>query len=305
MGWILLFLLAVAVLVFWMWIERWHLLLPSTIPALKWMGIRRVLSPESVNAIFYGRWIETYLKFLSRFFMNNPRRAKWLEETYHGKVLTPELAKAVINCDREIPLQDLGEKIIPYSRARDIVLSASKDIVLTSCGCKTRSDHSCKKVAPPYRTCMLIGSPLTDYLLEHKPLHSQRISQAEALTRLSEFHEMGLVHNAFFKDCLKDQFYVICNCCECCCLGFESMRHGIRQLAPSGYACVVDPEKCTACGKCVTRCMFGASTLDGKAAVSWEKCMGCGVCVSTCPSGARSLVLDEKKGLPMDVRKLA
>jgi len=33
--------------------------------------------------------------------------------------------------------------------------------------------------------------------------------------------------------------------------------------------------------------------------------MGCGVCIDVCPSHARSLVRDERKGVPLDVRLLA
>jgi ferredoxin len=39
--------------------------------------------------------------------------------------------------------------------------------------------------------------------------------------------------------------------------------------------------------------------------VNWETCMGCGVCVTQCPSEAISLLRDEKKGMPLDVRMLA
>ena len=39
--------------------------------------------------------------------------------------------------------------------------------------------------------------------------------------------------------------------------------------------------------------------------IDWQKCMGCGVCVSKCPNQALSLVRDERKGIPLDVRMLA
>jgi ferredoxin len=37
---------------------------------------------------------------------------------------------------------------------------------------------------------------------------------------------------------------------------------------------------------------------------NWDKCMGCGVCNSQCPKDAMTLVRDEGKGLPMDVREI-
>jgi ferredoxin len=39
-------------------------------------------------------------------------------------------------------------------------------------------------------------------------------------------------------------------------------------------------------------------------AQDWQKCMGCGICIDACPNHARSLVRDEGKGLPLDVRLL-
>ena len=39
--------------------------------------------------------------------------------------------------------------------------------------------------------------------------------------------------------------------------------------------------------------------------MNWETFMGCGVCVGRCPSEAMTLVRDERKGIPLDVRLLA
>ncbi len=68
---------------------------------------------------------------------------------------------------------------------------------------------------------------------------------------------------------------------------------------------VVKEETCKGCESIVDCCPFGAIYMkDGKSHVDWEKCMGCGVCESKCPNHARLMMLDERKGIPMDVRKL-
>jgi hypothetical protein len=292
-----------------MWIERGHILLPSTLPALRWLGIKRLLKGEGFNGIFYGRWIPQYIQFitfLARF--AGPKYKSWIMNTYHGKVLPHELAKAIVSIDQDIPLTDLGKKIIPYSRARDIVINAKTlDFIVTRCGCKTIRKEPCKVSEPPYHTCILIGDPvLTNFLMEHQPGVSRRVSREEALQLLENFHKQGLVHNAWFKDCIRDQFYVICNCCACCCLGFDMLKtFGVNQITPSGYMAVVDRNKCKGCGTCVEVCQFTANTVTGgKSAVRWEACFGCGQCATKCPNGARILELDERKGLPLDVRKL-
>ncbi|MGQ9555045.1 MAG: 4Fe-4S binding protein [Anaerolineae bacterium] len=48
-----------------------------------------------------------------------------------------------------------------------------------------------------------------------------------------------------------------------------------------------------------------AISVNGRAVVNWEACMGCGVCVGQCRNEAMSLVRDERKGVPLDVRALS
>ena len=82
------------------------------------------------------------------------------------------------------------------------------------------------------------------------------------------------------------------------------VKYGIPMIASSGYVAQVDEELCAACGTCEEACPFLAIKVDDNAAVNWENCMGCGACISQCPKEAISLVRDERKGTPMDVRAL-
>jgi len=75
-------------------------------------------------------------------------------------------------------------------------------------------------------------------------------------------------------------------------------------VASSGYVARVDEALCTGCAACQNACPFGAIRSNGTAAVDWEACMGCGVCVGQCSGGVVSLVRDERKGVPLDVRAL-
>ncbi|MGC9324114.1 MAG: ATP-binding protein [Desulfomonilia bacterium] len=301
---------ACALLLVWLWVERWHIILPGTWPALKWLGVWRTVT-GGVHGIWYGRHITSYVNVLgalARMCGPNGRFSRWLENTYHGKILTTELAKLIVSVEEDIPLQDVGSEVIPYARARDIVLHAPPDIVLTQCGCRElyrRKGRPCTMTDPPYQTCMLIGKPLTDFLLDHKPDTSRRITPGEALELLDQFHKAGYVHTAFFKSTLKDQFYVICNCCSCCCLGFVSLRAGIHQFISSGFIAAVNREVCDGCSTALVSCPFGAIELvDGKSYVKRDRCMGCGICIDRCPNNARFLHPDESKGMPLDVRGL-
>ena len=83
------------------------------------------------------------------------------------------------------------------------------------------------------------------------------------------------------------------------------VQHGAPMITSSGYVAQVEDAFCTACGTCVDACPFGALRVDATAHVTFEKCMGCGVCEGQCAQGAISLILDARKGVPLDVRALA
>lgn len=54
---------------------------------------------------------------------------------------------------------------------------------------------------------------------------------------------------------------------------------------------VVNPGKCTGCGRCVEPCPQGVNTVvpGEKVAVDFSACTACGTCVPACPGGARTL----------------
>jgi len=260
--------------------------------------------PKQVHSYAYLKWTREYVKWLSHHTIPNAgakKREKW-ENNYHAKVLTLGLAENVITLDKDIPLTDL-EQIIPYKTARKLVMKAPTDVVLYECACRWASGNNCK----PSRVCMVIGKPFTDAILEQHPDMAHRATKEEALALLRDEDKRGHIHTAWFKDVNLDRFYAICNCCKCCCVGVLAMnKFGMRSLSPSGYVTELDEARCTNCGKCAEACPFGAiSFTEKKLGFDWDKCMGCGVCVSQCPKEARSLVRDEKKGIPMDIREIA
>ena len=117
-----------------------------------------------------------------------------------------------------------------------------------------------------------------------------KISQEEALRRIAEAEDAGLVHMAR-NNVKKDMF--MCNCCACCCHGLEMINDGsyTEAFAPSRFQVRFDADACTGCGECVARCQFKAISLHDIAEVDFDRCYGCGNCAAVCPSGA--LVLTE------------
>ncbi len=230
-----------------------------------------------------------------------PPGKKSLSDGYHGKVLTHDHAKAIITLNTPIQLRDL-EQIIPYPLARYLVLDGPPAVVAYECACRHARVEPCR----PTQVCMVIGQPGVDFVLEHNPRSSRRLTQAEALELLRAEHERGHLHSAWFKDVMQNRFYAICNCCKCCCGGIEAMvKHQIPMVTSSGVVAAVDESLCNLCGACVDACPFEAfAATDSRLERNWDPCMGCGVCVDQCPVGALSLARDERKGIPLDVRQM-
>ena len=276
---------------------------PSTWRFVRTGGIRHLRNLNVFHGYVYMRLPYDYIGTgINRTFARlTPEGKQHLGNTYHGKVLTTELANSLITVNEEIPLRDL-EQVLPYPVARELVLAGPPDIVIFECPCR----HSRATPCQPTQVCMIVGQPFTDFILEHHGSRARRIDQVEAVALLQAEHERGHVHIAWFKTAMLDRFYAICNCCKCCCGGIDAMvNYGVPMVTSSGYVAQPDEALCVACGACEEICPFRAIHVNGTSVVDWELCMGCGVCVDHCPQESMALVRDERKGTPLDVRALA
>jgi Pyruvate/2-oxoacid:ferredoxin oxidoreductase delta subunit len=295
--------LAAAAPALWLYGERGRAVLPSTRKTWALGRSRGAGLYDMAHGYVYARWPKEYIGWALKYGAPrmDDRQRKSNAHHYHGKVVPTPLAEAIVTLDRALPLRDL-EQIIPYKTAREIVLDAAPAVAAFECPCRLRKADHCE----PTRVCMIVGQPFVDFILEHHPRDSTRLSTAEAVALLRAEHERGHLHAAYFKDAMQGRFYAICNCCSCCCGGIEMMvQHGSPMLAASGYVAQVDEDACAGCGTCELRCPFGAIHVDGWAAVDWQKCMGCGICESQCTVHGITLVRDERRGIPLDVRALA
>ncbi len=282
----------------WMWAERGRLLRPSTARLLR----EAARNGTRLHTYLYARLPREYIGLALKFTVPrfSPRSRQNAADHYHGKVLPTELATALISVNQAIHIPDL-EQIIPYPVARELILNSPPEVVAFECPCRMRKPHHCE----PTQVCMIVGQPFVDFMLEHHPARTRRLTPAEAITLLEEEHARGHIHAAYFKDAMLNRFYAICNCCACCCGAIEAMQHGVPMIAASGFVARVNPALCAACGQCATACPFHAIQIDSVSQVDWQRCMGCGVCVGQCPNAALTLERDERKGIPLDVRKLA
>ena len=272
---------------------------------------------DYLHGYVYGRWPYLYIRIATgehplarivaplvrafgQLFPPSPdSEGTTFADGYHGKVVSLDAARQLVTVDQEIELTDL-EKIIPYARARDIVLRNPDHIVALDCPCRLARPDPCR----PLDVCLVVGEPFASFILEHNPGHSRWITPQQAEAILQAEHERGHVSHAFFKDAMLGRFYAICNCCSCCCGAMQSWRNGSSMLASSGYVVQADLALCVDCGLCVSICPFEALSLDDGILVDSALCMGCGVCVSQCAQEALTLVRDPSRGEPLEIHKL-
>ncbi len=220
--------------------------------------------------------------------------------SYHGKVVPIDEAKRLVSIHEEIIIKDL-EQVIPFNRAKDIIMHNPQTIVVLDCPCRlAREDH-----CTPVDVCLIVGDPFASFILEHQPEKSRLISSDEAISILQEEHERGHVSHAFFKEAMLNRFYAICNCCSCCCGAFQAQKNGTPMLMTSGYTAAVDHDICEGCSICSQFCQFSAiEMVNNKAVIHSEDCFGCGVCVDKCEQNAITLNRDHAKGVPLEIHKL-
>ncbi|RPI25930.1 MAG: 4Fe-4S ferredoxin, partial [Chloroflexota bacterium] len=146
---------------------------------------------DFLHGMVYGRWVYLYISLgtgrhpqspklaaivraLGRLKPRKPSRggshkSAGTAETYHGKVVPLEAAKQLVRINQEIRITNL-EHIIPFARARDIILKNPDHIVLLDCPCRVSKPNPCL----PLDVCLIVGEPFASFVVEHHPSRSRR-----------------------------------------------------------------------------------------------------------------------------------
>ena len=122
------------------------------------------------------------------------------------------------------------------------------------------------------------------------------ISKTRALEILHEANRQGLMQSGEVS-ILPDNTIggALCNCCADCCFPhlLAQELHAEKLWPLTRHLARVDFGLCTACGRCVRRCPFGAIALEGQEApsisIDLDLCRGCGVCSTGCRDEAISM----------------
>ena len=135
----------------------------------------------------------------------NQEKPTW-GDTYHGKVMPLGEVSKLVTINRPVNTE-VPEQVLPYTRAKEIILRNPERIVLLDCPCRSGMKSPCK----PIDVCLLIGDPFASFMREHHPDKTRDITAEEALRILKAENARGHVSHAFFKDVMIGRFYTICN----------------------------------------------------------------------------------------------
>jgi H+/Na+-translocating ferredoxin:NAD+ oxidoreductase subunit B len=186
--------------------------------------------------------------------------------------------------------------VAPFNDIKKLVENSSGPFLKIKCPCRailTDQNHKCK-VSEDYHVCLVMED--LGVLVKDLDIGIE-LTKEEVIDQLRKNQEAGLV--------LQPSGYKkvdsICSCCSCCC-GILNLLKSVKRPVDfwtSDYYTRNDPNLCTSCGICKSKCPARAITIKDHAIVNLTRCIGCGVCIPSCPEEAMILVhKDNPKEMP-------
>jgi ferredoxin len=177
---------------------------------------------------------------------------------------------------KPIPMYDvLSEKAIEYKQEKSIEINKKMDIQtrildvstfnellknfpiikIVDCGCRAIVKHCDNPLASCLRLNWSVDTSkdIPD-LTKYKTVTRKEIEKVMELSDKFSLIKMALSNPDL------DHIYTLCNCDDCCCVGFRLFReHATPNMVGSKFVARINTEKCQGCYHCINfRCRFRA-----------------------------------------------
>jgi NAD-dependent dihydropyrimidine dehydrogenase PreA subunit len=190
---------------------------------------------------------------------------------------------------RKVPVdQEVDSKstIVPLHELKEL-LRKTEYISVGTCICRHQGALLGRPSSKPVNNCMVLGES-AKFAAERG--FTTRLTQEEAVQRIEEAEEAGLIHT--FANSPDRFTNLLCNCYKDLCL---ITRMTGKSPSPSTavnarYLITINENSCTACEACIPRCQMDALKMaDGRLLRDEIRCIGCGICMWVCPTDALEL----------------
>ena len=191
-------------------------------------------------------------------------------------------------------------QVLPSTSIQELIARYSDEglIAVVHCFCrqwKYLEGIECR-LKMPLEACIVLGK-FSQHAVKYG--FGRFILKDEATRIIEETKKKGGVHVVWHdKDQIDKDEIAICNCCWDCCGVLGSYSRGINSLhfKTYYYAYIVQKEKCTGCGLCVTYCPVRAIQLeDNKPVIDKNMCIGCLQCFHKCKKDVITIQHEERK----------
>ncbi|MHA2282205.1 MAG: indolepyruvate ferredoxin oxidoreductase subunit alpha [Promethearchaeota archaeon] len=200
---------------------------------------------------------------------------------------------------RTIPIEESISRehhIASYDELEKIIHESEGPFAVQNCICRKIKEvmgDPCK-ITSRKETCLTLGTEARMYIDEG---WARGVTKEEILEILRNNQKDGLVLQP--GNYLNPEFF--CSCCGDCCGVMQITKYVPKPVDffATNYHVIVDPEACTGCEECISRCPTSALSIEESiSSVNMDRCIGCGVCIPVCPEEAIKLVKNEEEVIP-------
>lgn len=179
----------------------------------------------------------------------------------------------------------LGGQIVPLNDFLE-VLELCENPALLPCECRMM-------IGKEKYCCLNMGLLPELYQKANPDEYIEEVSVNKAQKLATEWDKKGFYHLLLWTKL--PYVTTVCSCTAPICTAYKGRNFlGLKNNMLKGeYIARVNPQKCTGCKICLTRCQFGAIHFnfeEEQAFIDINRCFGCGLCETGCNVGAIELI---------------